>query len=80
MLNSEFKKFPWKKPRPKLVGILVFLLALYPQSMFYSISMSSVASRISSLVISFNAIKKQGETSTQRSTKRLWEDTEHVIP
>ena len=28
----------------------------------------------------FNLIKKQGETLTQRSTKRLREDTEHSTP
>ena len=43
LLNSEVQKLIGKRPRPKLVG----MLALYPQSMFYSISMSSVAARSS---------------------------------
>ena len=36
--------------------------------------MSSGDARRSQLAISFNVFKKQGETSTQRSTKRLRED------
>ena len=43
LLNSEVQKLIGKRPRPKLVG----MLALYPQYMFYSISVSSVAARIS---------------------------------
>ena len=40
--------------------------------------MSSGDARRSQSVISLNVIKKQGETSTQRSTKRLREDAEHL--
>ena len=28
--TQNFKKFPWRRPQPKLVGKLLFLLALYP--------------------------------------------------
>ena len=42
--------------------------------------MSSGDARRSQSAISFNVIKKQGETSTQRSIKRLREDTEHLTP
>ena len=42
--------------------------------------MSSEDARLSQSAISFNVLKKQGETSTQRSTKRLREDTEHLTP
>ena len=42
--------------------------------------MSSGDARHSQSAILFNVTKKQGETSSQRSTKRLWEDTEHLTP
>ena len=42
--------------------------------------MSSGDARRSQLTISFDVVKKQWETLTQRSTKRLREDTEHLTP
>ena len=41
---------------------------------------SGDARRSSQLTISFNVTMKQGQISTQRSTKRLREDTEHLTP
>ena len=42
--------------------------------------MSSGDARYSQSAISVIAIKKQGETSTQRSTKRPREDAKHLSP
>ena len=42
--------------------------------------MSSGDARRSQSAISLNVIMKQGETSAQRSTKILREDTEHLTP
>ena len=42
--------------------------------------MSSGDATCSQSAISINVIKKQGETSAQRSTKRLRESTEHLTP
>ena len=42
--------------------------------------MSSGDARRSQSTVSFNVIKKPRETSTQRSTKRLQKDTEHLAP
>ena len=74
--TQNFKKFLWRRLRPKLVGKLLFLLALYP--LIHVLFYINVIRWCSTQSIGYflQCYQETGETPTQRSTKRLREDTE----
>ena len=81
MPNSDFQKFPWKRPRSKTSLEIIVFTSSTPfkiHVVFYIIS-SGDAIR-SRLKIFFNVIKKQLGKLVQKSTKRLREHTEHLTP